>query len=170
MGVRIFLVKFKNDILFRARTQAGAQIKSWRVWVLWVDGDWTCETMKSFSPHQVEQIQQRVRRGTDIWPWPEGNSPKDMYRRNELKGRNMVCCIFIFTFLIFLKHLWQDAAAGKRWISIPQNERQDDDDDKDLPNEKDSLFMIQAQPAEESTTETADSDDSTDDDEEEDEI
>ena len=81
--------------LFRARTQAGAQIKSWRVWVLWVDGDWTCETMKSFSPHQVEQIQQRVRRGTDIWPWPEGNSPKDMYRRNELKGRNMVCCIFI---------------------------------------------------------------------------
>ena len=74
------------------------------------------------------------------------------------------------TFLIFFKHLWQDAAAGKRWISIPQNERQDDDDDKDLPNEKDSLFMIQAQPAEESTTETADSDDSTDDDEEEDEI
>jgi len=143
-------------ILSRARTKAGAQIKSWRAWVLWVDGDWTCETMKSFNSHQTEQIQTRVRRGTDIWPWPEGNSPKDNYRRNELKGRNM--------------HMWQDPSAGSRWISIPQNERQDDDDDQDIPNEKDSLFVIQAQQAEESTTETADSDDSTEDEEEEDEI
>lgn len=158
-------------ILSRARTKAGAQIKSWRAWVLWVDGDWTCETMKSFNSHQTEQIQNRVRRGTDIWPWPEGNSPKDNYRRNELKGRNMVFYNPIYKNLkLFSKHMWQDPSAGSRWISIPQNERQDDDDDKDIPNEKDSLFVIQAQQAEESTTETADSDDSTEDEEEEDEI
>ena len=155
--------------LSRARTKAGAQIKSWRAWVLWIDGDWTCETMKSFNAHQTEQIETRVRRGTDIWPWPEGNSPKDQYRRNELKGRNMVITtLFLCNILkTFLKHKWQDPSAGSRWISIPQNERQDDDEDQDIPNEKDSLFVIQVAHTEESTTETADSDDSTEDEEEE---
>ena len=81
----------KWRFLSRARTKAGAQIKSWRAWVLWVDGDWTCETMKSFNAEQRKQIETRIEKGSDIWPWPEGNSPKDNYRRNELKGRNMVC-------------------------------------------------------------------------------
>lgn len=136
------------------RTKAGVQIKSWRAWVLWVDGDWTCETMKSFNADQTSQIENRITKGTDIWPWPEGNSPKENYRRNELKGLNM--------------HKWQDPSSGSKWISIPQNERQDDDEDQDIPNEKDSLFIIKStNHIEESTTETADSEDSTDDDEEE---
>jgi len=141
-----------------ARTKAGSQIKSWRAWVHWVDGDWTCETMKSFNADQARVIEQRIKKGTDIWPWPETSSPKDNYRRNELKRGNM--------------HKWQDPSSGSQWISIPQNERQDDDDEKDIPNEKDSLFVIQADKENESTTETADSDDSSEDgdEEEEDEI
>jgi len=141
-----------------ARTKSGAQIKSWRTWVLWVDGDWTCETMKSFNAAQTTEIERRIERGTDIWPWPESQSPKDNYRRTELKRQKM--------------HKWQDPSAGSNWISIPQNERQDDDDENDLPAETDSLFGIKSNQVEESTTETADSDDSSDsdDDEEEDEI
>jgi len=142
-----------------ARTQQGAQIKSWRAWVHWVDNDWTCETMKSFNDYQREIIQTRIKKGTDIWPWPEGHSPKDNYRRSELKGMNM--------------HKWQDPSQGSNWISIPQNERQDDDEDKDIPNETDSLFGIQAHGSVEDSTETADSEDSSEDDdndEEEDEI
>lgn len=76
--------------LFRARKVEGAQIKSWRAWILWIDNDWTCETMKSFDPYQVQQIEKRIQTGTDIWPWPERNSPKDINRRKELKRRNMV--------------------------------------------------------------------------------
>jgi len=153
-GSRVQIKKFGPLCpVWGARTKAGAQIKSWRVWILWVDGDWTCETMKSFNAAQIKELESRVRQGSDIWPWPEGDSPKDNYRRSELKGRNM--------------HKWQDPSAGSRWISIPQNERQDDDEEKDIPNEKDSLFVIQSHQAEESTTETADSDDSTEDEEEE---
>ena len=143
--------------------------------------------MKSFNAEQKKQFQTRIEKGTDIWPWPEGNSPKDNYRRNELKGRNMVCLFYYFnlksqkyhrnttqprsvsSIYFSFKHKWQDQSAGSRWISIPQNERQDDDDEKDIPNEKDSLFVIQSHHAEESTTEAADSDDSTTEDEEEEE-
>merc|ERR1712142_706454 len=128
---------------------ARTQIKSWRIWVHWVDGDWTCETMKSFNDNQRESIQTRIKQGTDIWPWPEGRSPIDNYRRNELKKRNM--------------HKWQDLSHGSNWISIQQNERQDDDEDKDIPNETDALFGIQAH-ASVDDTQTADSDDSSDDD------
>ena len=89
-GTSLFSRVYKLSFISRARTKAGAQIKSWRVWILWVDGDWTCETMKSFNAAQIKELESRVRQGSDIWPWPEGDSPKDNYRRSELKGRNMV--------------------------------------------------------------------------------
>ena len=132
--------------LFRARTVKGAQIKSWRAWILWIDNDWTCETMKSFDPYQVQQIEKRIQTGTDVWPWPERNSPKDKHRRKELKSRNMVSynnfCIKIF---ISFQYKWQDPSPpGSIWTSIPQTERQTDDEDDDIPDEKDDLFEIQS--------------------------
>ena len=51
-------------------------------------------------------------------------------------------CIKIF---LSFQYKWQDPSPpGSIWTSIPQTERQTDDEDDDIPDEKDDLFEIQS--------------------------
>ena len=45
---------------------------------------------QALRDHDKEKIKQRIRNGTDVWPWPEQKNPSSMYRIKELKKMNMV--------------------------------------------------------------------------------
>merc|ERR1711937_848131 len=102
-------------------------IKSWRVWIHWGDGDWTAETFKALKPDQIKKINDRIKTGTDIWPWPKQGLPASSYRVKCLKKLNM--------------REYRDQHTGSNldsWQLIEQSEPQCDDTDNDMESATDA--------------------------------
>jgi hypothetical protein len=123
------------------------QIKSWRMWIEFQDGAWHAETSKSLNEHQKAILKSKIENGSEVWPWPNGNSPTDTVKRQTLKQKKMK----------------EYVDGNKVWTHIPQNVINDDDESHDLPNQQDSLFAItdeNGMPV--SSTDSSDTDESTD--------
>ena len=65
-------------------------IKSWRVWIEFVDGDWTAETLLSLNEEQRTNVATRIKDGTSVWPWPNSGIPTDHVKRQTLEELKMV--------------------------------------------------------------------------------
>ena len=91
--------------------------------------------------HKIEKLKQ----GSEVYPWPKGKSPTEQWKRRALLIRGM--------------HEWQDPTGHSTWIDIPQNETNEEDEEDDLPEEADGqIFQIARNQDDDTQSESSDED------------